>query len=108
MALGARSFFPLGARIPYSQHNAGTGAVFSVECPAMMKPIKGGRALASVKSHRQGPDASLGLDEVRLVADLRIMHAKVDELYQMSKILRSRHDERAVNAYADRDVLAED
>jgi len=48
------------------------------------------------------------VEQVRLVADLRIMHAKVDELYQISKVLRHRHDERAVVEYADKAVLAED
>ena len=36
---------------------------------------------------------ALEIDEVRLVADLRIMHSKVDELYQVVKSLREHHDE---------------
>lgn len=75
----------------------------------MMKPIKGGRSMSSVKGHKQSAFAgTMGVDEIRLVADLRIMHAKVDELYQISRVLRSRHNERAVNQFADRGVLAED
>ncbi|MBI2678314.1 MAG: hypothetical protein HYX28_06000 [Candidatus Koribacter versatilis] len=75
----------------------------------MMKPIKGGRSMPSVKSHKQTTThETMGVEEIRLIADLRIMHSKVDELYQISKILRSRHDERAVNQYADHAVLAED
>lgn len=48
------------------------------------------------------------VEQVRLVADLRIMHAKVDELYQISKVLRIRHNERSVVEHADKAVLAED
>src|SRR4051812_38404021 len=73
-----------------------------------MKPIKGGRALPTVKSHKPVVDDRMDVEAIRLVADLRIMHSKVDELYQISKVLRSRHNERAVNLYADRGVLAED
>lgn len=35
----------------------------------------------------------LEIDEVRLVSDLRIMHAKVDELYLLVQNLKRRHDE---------------
>ncbi len=48
------------------------------------------------------------MEEIRTVADLRIMHAKVDELYQLSQTLRQRHDESAIISYADKSVLAED
>lgn len=48
------------------------------------------------------------MEEVRLVSDLRIMHAKVDELYQVVTNLKRRHDESAVHKYADQDVLNED
>ena len=50
----------------------------------------------------------LTVDEVRLVADLRIMHAKVDELYQLVANLKRRHSEGAVHKYADQRVLKED
>jgi hypothetical protein len=39
---------------------------------------------------------SLTIQEVRLVSDLRIMHAKVDEIYEIVKALRTRHDEAAI------------
>jgi hypothetical protein len=51
---------------------------------------------------------SLDVDEVRLVSDLRIMHAKVDELYQIVTNLKRRHDESSVHKYADQGVLNED
>ena len=50
----------------------------------------------------------LTIQEVRLVSDLRIMHAKVDEIYEIVKALRTRHDEAAIVRYADQPVLTED
>ena len=50
----------------------------------------------------------LDMDEVRLVSDLRIMHAKVDELYQIVQNLRRRHNQRAICDYADYAMLQED
>ena len=50
----------------------------------------------------------LDVEEVRLVSDLRIMHSKVDELYQVVANLKRRHNETSVNKYADGSVLTED
>ena len=50
----------------------------------------------------------LEVEEVRTVADLRIMHAKVAELWQICQSLRERHDESAIVAYADLKVLGDD
>ena len=50
----------------------------------------------------------LTIEEVRLVSDLRIMHAKVDEVYEIVKALRTRHDEAAIVRYADQPVLTDD
>ena len=50
----------------------------------------------------------LTIQEVRLVSDLRIMHAKVDEIYEIVKALRTRHDEPAIVRYADQPVLTDD
>jgi hypothetical protein len=82
---------------------------------AMLKSRAGkeGRSLKAVKSHRipmqrDEIQRALTVDQVRLVADLRIMHAKVDELYQISKVLQVRHDEHSVVEHADKVVLAED
>jgi hypothetical protein len=49
----------------------------------------------------------LDLEEIRLVSDLRIMHAKVDELYQMVTNMRRRHSESDIIVYADEKVLTE-
>lgn len=51
---------------------------------------------------------ALDIDEIRLVADLRVMHAKVDELFHVVKNLRRRHDHRAIHKYADQPVLSDD
>ncbi len=59
-------------------------------------------------AEKQPSGDALNIEEVRLVADLRVMHAKVDELFQLVSNLKRRHDERAVRMYADREVLDED
>lgn len=50
----------------------------------------------------------LDVDEVRLVSDLRIMHSKVDELYQIVTNLKRRHSGADIHKYADQPVLNED
>jgi hypothetical protein len=50
----------------------------------------------------------LTIEETRIVSDLRIMHAKVDELYHVVTALKKHHDESAVVKYADQPVLTED
>jgi hypothetical protein len=50
----------------------------------------------------------LDVEEVRLVSDLRIMHAKVDELYQIVANLKRRHSESEIHKYADQPLLNED
>ncbi|MGC2111567.1 MAG: hypothetical protein WA655_18770 [Candidatus Korobacteraceae bacterium] len=50
----------------------------------------------------------LDIDEVRLVSDLRIMHAKVDELYQIVSNLKRRHNGGDIHKYADHPLLNED
>ena len=53
-------------------------------------------------------ERALTLDEVRIVSDLRIMHAKVDDLFHLVEQLRQRYDEVAVHKYADKGLLAQD
>jgi hypothetical protein len=50
----------------------------------------------------------LNVDEIRLIADLRVMHSKVDELFQVVTNLKRRHDDDAIHKYADQRVLSED
>lgn len=49
----------------------------------------------------------LSIDEIRLVSDLRVMHAKVDELCQLVRSLKQRHDEVDIHKYADHEVLGQ-
>jgi hypothetical protein len=60
------------------------------------------------QSHGNIKERWLDVDEIRLVADLRVMHSKVDELYQIVTNLKRRHDDDAVHKYADQRVLSED
>jgi hypothetical protein len=53
-------------------------------------------------------DRWLTIDEIRVVSDLRIMHSKVDELFQIVSALKRRHEEGAIIKYADQPVLTED
>ena len=50
----------------------------------------------------------LTIEEVRTVSDLRVMHAKVDELYQIVSALKERYAETAIIKYADQPVLTKD
>ena len=50
----------------------------------------------------------LRIEEIRVVADLRIMHSKVNELYQVVSNLKRRHPEMAIREYADHKMLDED
>jgi len=61
------------------------------------------------KSSRKPPleERWLNVGEIRLISDLRIMHAKVDELYHVVQSLKRRHDEHGIVEYSDRQVLAE-
>lgn len=52
-------------------------------------------------------DRPLDIEEIRLVSDLRIMHAKVDELYNIVKALKRRHEEGRIVDYSDCTLLAE-
>lgn len=53
-------------------------------------------------------EGRLGLEEVRLVADLRIMHAKVYELFEVVSGIKKRHDEGAIRRCSDHAMLDQD
>ena len=59
-------------------------------------------------SQQKVEDRWLEIEEVRLVSDLRIMHSKVADLYQLVQFLKHHHDEFAVVKYADQPILTED
>ena len=65
----------------------------TIRSPEQRKPVRG---------------RALEIDEVRLVSDLRIMHSKVDELYQIVMNLKRRHRYAAIEKYADRDAMTDD
>lgn len=48
------------------------------------------------------------LEEIRIIADLRILHAKVFEVFQACNMLRSRHTEKRILQYADQAVVQDD
>jgi hypothetical protein len=53
-------------------------------------------------------DRWLDVEEVRLIADLRIMHSKVDELFQLVTPLKQHHPEADIRKYADQIALESD
>jgi hypothetical protein len=60
------------------------------------------------RSPQSVEDRALSMEEVRIVSDLRIMHAKVDELFHLVTALKARHKEQDIVRYADQPVLTED
>ena len=53
-------------------------------------------------------DRYLKMSEIRLVSDLRIMHSKVNELFQVVQTLKRRHPEGAIRQYSDHLALEDD
>jgi hypothetical protein len=53
-------------------------------------------------------DRYLKIEEIRLVSDLRIMHSKVNDLFQLVHTLKRGHPESAIRQYADHVALEED
>jgi hypothetical protein len=50
----------------------------------------------------------LDIEEVRLIADLRIMHSKVHELFEVISVLKRGHEENFIRQYADHAMLKSD
>ena len=48
------------------------------------------------------------IEEMRIISDLRIMHAKVAELSQLVHGLKERHNESDIVKYSDQPVLTKD
>ena len=48
------------------------------------------------------------IDEMRMVADLRIMHSKVHELFEVVSVLKRGHEENFIRQYADHAMLEKD
>jgi hypothetical protein len=64
----------------------------------------GGFAMKKVSENER----SVRIEEVRVVADLRIMHSKVNELFQVVSSLKRRHSEVAIRKYSDREAMEDD
>jgi hypothetical protein len=50
----------------------------------------------------------IDIEEVRLIADLRIMHAKVHELFEIVSVLKRGREENFIRRCADRAMLEKD
>jgi hypothetical protein len=50
----------------------------------------------------------LDIEEVRLIADLRIMHSKVHELFEVVSVLKRGREENFIRKYADHVMLEKD
>ena len=50
----------------------------------------------------------LDIEEIRLIADLRIMHSKVHELFEVISVLKRGHEENFIRQYADHAMLESD
>ena len=50
----------------------------------------------------------LDIEEMRLIADLRIMHSKVHELFEVVSVLKRGREENFIRKYADRAMLDKD
>jgi hypothetical protein len=48
------------------------------------------------------------VEEIRLVADLRIMHSKVHELFEVVAVLKRGHEDNFIRKYADHAMLEKD
>ena len=61
-----------------------------------------------MEANRPLDDRWLTIEEVRIVSDLRIMHAKVVELSQLVLALKERINESDIVKYADHSLLTQD
>ena len=52
--------------------------------------------------------AQLDVNEVRLIADLRIMHAKVHELFEIVTVLKRGREDMEIRRYSDHAMLEKD
>jgi hypothetical protein len=57
---------------------------------------------------REDKGSSLEIEEMRLIADLRIMHSKVHELFEVVSVLKRGSDENFIRQYADHAMLEKD
>ena len=53
-------------------------------------------------------EPQFNIDEMRLIADLRIMHSKVHELFEVISVLKRGNEESFIRRYADHVMLEKD
>ncbi|MGB8128199.1 MAG: hypothetical protein WCG81_00225 [Candidatus Angelobacter sp.] len=57
---------------------------------------------------REDRGSSFDIEEMRLIADLRIMHSKVHELFEVVSVLKRGREENFIRQYADHAMLEKD
>ena len=65
-------------------------------------------AITENRPSKRKAETALGVDQIRLISDLRILHSKVDELLTIMDRIRKRHDLEAVIEFSDRKALTDD
>ena len=57
---------------------------------------------------RENEGPRFDIEEMRLIADLRIMHSKVHELFEVVSVLKRGREENFLRRYADHAMLEKD
>lgn len=57
---------------------------------------------------KSSEEPGLNIEHVRLISDLRIMHAKVYELFEIVSVIKKRHDEASIRRFSDHAMLDQD
>src|SRR5205823_12139658 len=70
--------------------------------------LRGGVTDTEKRLVKHKVESTLGVEQIRLISDLRVMHSKVDELLTIVEHIRKRHDPEAVVEFADRTSLTDD
>src|ERR1044071_3922454 len=60
------------------------------------------------KMRKSSNEPGLNIDQVRLISDLRIMHAKVYELFEIVSVIKKRRDESSIRRFSDQTMLDQD
>ena len=69
------------------------------------KYMSSGRENVMTKADKGAP---FDINKMRLIADLRIMHSKVHELFEVVSVLKRGHEENFIRRYADHAMLEKD
>src|SRR5438105_4657415 len=63
---------------------------------------------SGTKMSKSSNEPGLNIEQVRLISDLRIMHAKVYELFEIVSVIKKRHDEGSIRRFSDHTMLDQD